>query len=480
MRIALWLVQDSIRHWSSWIAGLYYVRNCLEGLATLPEEEVPSTVAFVPTSIRDIFLEGASFRSKAWFKLVQLDDEWLSSREGLSRIRDIVAENSCDVLFPTITPPCVPFEGKHVGWITDFQHKTFPEFFSAAEIRYRDRLFSFLTSVCDRLVCSSNSVFDEMEEYYPLGAYRSFVLRFRVHPPPSALTENPKKTLDRLNISTPYAYLPYQFWQHKNHKTVFEAWRLLKRKGLRYPLICSGSTNDSRAPHHIDNIKQFLEREQLTDEVKLLGVVDRSDQWQLYRGAKVVIQSSLFEGWSSSVEESRSLGKPVVLSDIDVHHEQMGDAGHFFESLNADQLADLMASNWDAWPDTHNAVAEDVALKENDSLMQQFGRDLIHLFETTHNEQRTSIAQQVLPLHQYISQEAALRLGVVERLKNRVNRQSARLKSCRKELQERKKRIRSLERELLKASETKLRLQQEESKEATPNKKSWLPFRSAS
>ena len=40
------------------------------------------------------------------------------------------------------------------------------------------------------------------------------------------------------------------------------------------------------------------------------------------RQSVAVLQPSLFEGWSTTVEEAKSIGKTILLSDIPVHREQ--------------------------------------------------------------------------------------------------------------------------------------------------------------
>ena len=67
-----------------------------------------------------------------------------------------------------------------------------------------------------------------------------------------------------------------------------------------------------------------------------LGVVPYRDMLGLMRHAVAVINPSLFEGWSTSVEEAKSMGKAVVLSDIPVHREQAPGRGLFFDPRDPD------------------------------------------------------------------------------------------------------------------------------------------------
>jgi len=52
-----------------------------------------------------------------------------------------------------------------------------------------------------------------------------------------------------------------------------------------------------------------------------------------------VLQPSFFEGWSTTVEESKSMRKQIILSSIDVHLEQAPERGVYFSPDSPDELA---------------------------------------------------------------------------------------------------------------------------------------------
>ncbi|WP_158222560.1 glycosyltransferase family 4 protein [Rhodopirellula sp. MGV] len=420
MRIAFWLLQDSIRQWSGWVAGLHYVRNCLEGLASLPEQEVPEIVAFVPTPLREKFLQEAGFADASWLTLRTIDERLLLDLSRRDELTKLVRNEACDLLFPAITPPAVPFDGKCIGWITDLQHKYYPQFFSKAELAHRDQLFSFLSATCNRIVCSSVSVETDMQRFYPEVQDRTFVLRFRTQPPSSALAIEPQTVMAELGIDQPYVYLPYQFWQHKNHRVVFEAWKRLHASGKAPLLICSGATVDGRNPDHFPSLETFIRSNGLQERVRILGMVPRNQQWQLYRNATLILQPSLFEGWSTSVEEARTLGKTVLMSDIPVHREQCESEGNLFDPNDADRLAALLLERFSAAGPGHDLQAEANAKLQTTENLQTFGRELIELFESTMNDSRLPVSASVLPLLLAVQDEAAKRLEVIEHLKQQV------------------------------------------------------------
>jgi glycosyltransferase involved in cell wall biosynthesis len=73
--------------------------------------------------------------------------------------------------------------------------------------------------------------------------------------------------------------------------------------------------------------------------MRLLGRVPYADVVGLMRASTAVLNPSLFEGWSTTVEEAKSLGKRVLLSDIPVHREQDPPGGLYFDPHAPEALA---------------------------------------------------------------------------------------------------------------------------------------------
>ncbi|MFX6517823.1 glycosyltransferase, partial [Acinetobacter baumannii] len=81
-------------------------------------------------------------------------------------------------------------------------------------------------------------------------------------------------------------------------------------------VVCTGSTNDSRDENHFPAILEKISTRLIRDHVVILGLVPRDDVLALMQEAICVLQPSLYEGWSTSVEEAKALGLPLVISDI--------------------------------------------------------------------------------------------------------------------------------------------------------------------
>ena len=57
-----------------------------------------------------------------------------------------------------------------------------------------------------------------------------------------------------------------------------------------------------------------------------------------------VINPSKFEGCSSSVEQSKSMGKKIILSNINIHKEQNPVYSYYFKPNNYKQLAKILVN----------------------------------------------------------------------------------------------------------------------------------------
>ncbi len=165
-----------------------------------------------------------------------------------------------------------------------------------------------------------------------------------------------------------------QFWKHKNHLAVFEALRILRARGLRPVVVCTGQLHDFRDPDYANTILQTVHHSGISSQVLLLGLVARRTQIELMRRCLAVVQPSLFEGWSTVVEDARVLGKACILSDLAVHREQGPPGAKFFPRDSADALAEHMAEAWETLPPGPDRAVESAARQCAEARIAEVGR----------------------------------------------------------------------------------------------------------
>lgn len=229
-----------------------------------------------------------------------------------------------------------------LGFIYDLQHRELPELFSAEDRRHRDHAFFELCRTCTAVVVSSEHARSGLEAFLPQYAHKVRVLRFVANAAVSAPTP-PEVLKEKYGLPDAFVYLPNQFWKHKNHVTVLQALALLKGRRKDVAVVASGATTDYRHAEHFAALTDMIRQLGLEHGFRMLGVVPYEDLLGLMRACVAVLNPSLFEGWSTTVEEAKSLGKRLLLSDIPVHVEQRPERALYFEALSAEQLADRLS-----------------------------------------------------------------------------------------------------------------------------------------
>jgi len=206
------------------------------------------------------------------------------------------------------------------------------------------------------------------------------VLPFTTVAAPEWYEGRPAQVAADFKLPEKFLIFPSQFWLHKNHRLLFEAMRILKEGGLRdVSLVCTGYTNDHRHSGHFAALKEWLDEQGLRSQVHILGLLTRGTQIQLMRRAVAVVQPSLFEGWSALVEDARTLGKRIYLSDIAVHREQDPPDAVFFNKDSAPKLAELIARDWADLSPGPDAVRESQARSSQDVRALDFARAFLRI-----------------------------------------------------------------------------------------------------
>ena len=259
-----------------------------------------------------------------------------------------------------------------IGWIPDFQHVHLPQFFPADELVVRNRQYRELIERSDLLVVSSEAALADLQRFAPALAHKGRVLRFSAIRPDVTGSER----LDlhaTYGLDRPYFYLPNQFWAHKDHLTAIRALAELRQRHPGIRIVCSGSLTDYRNPGHLDKLRAEIDRLGLSAHFLLLGSIPYPHIAQLMLGAVAVVNPSLSEGWSTTVEEAKALGVPLVLSAIAVHREQCqrGEA-IFFEPGDSSGLAARLEEQLGGWQDMRRDPS--VALEAHRQRTQQFAR----------------------------------------------------------------------------------------------------------
>lgn len=254
-------------------------------------------------------------------------------------------EQRIDVLFENARFYGWRFPVAAVAWMPDFQHRHLKELFSLAAYWKRD--LGFRAQMLGRrlIMLSSEDSRRDCEKFFPQSVGRTAVVRFAVLPPDLPSDGGARAIADGYKLPEDFFYLPNQFWKHKNHRVVIEALYRLKQQGHEIVVAATGKPDDYRHRDHYAELRSLVASYGLNDNFLFLGMVPRQHVFALMRLCLALLNPSRFEGWSSTVEEAKSLGVPMLLSNLGVHVEQAGGSARYFDPRSPEQLAALMVGH---------------------------------------------------------------------------------------------------------------------------------------
>ena len=328
----------------NWIGGTYYIQNLISALNNLPESSLFELVIFTENNEHYTELKNSTHypflvRGSHVVRLSLI-------KRMVNRIgRAITNQNIFSVLisdiawvFPGNNERLFKKDQPFLYWIPDFQENYLPEYFSPQEITRRKQIQANIIKTGKYILFSSQSARNDFNEIYPLNNLNQFVLNFAVTHP--ELKECFSK-MDKFNIPRLFFICCNQFYKHKNHITLFKAIQLLKKEGHDICVVFTGKEHDERHPEFFKEIIEMIQVLEIENQVKLLGFINREDQLCLMKNAVAIIQPSLFEGWSTVIEDAKALRAKVIASDINVHREQLNSYGLslLFGATNEIELA---------------------------------------------------------------------------------------------------------------------------------------------
>lgn len=372
----------------SWMGGANYYKNILHAINVFDKGDDIAPHCFVGSKTPSELVENCYSKSRVVRS--SLFDRWsllwfLSKASVRLFKKDFVLYFLLRIYKIDLISHAVPFLPKtinKIGWIPDFQHVYLPEFFSQNEIDNRNKSFFYIVKESDLVFLSSNDALSHYKDFFPSEFHsKAYVLRFvsQVDDKYFELDDSDLSNLvNKYGIEKKFFYIPNQIWKHKNHKVLLDAGKILKGKGVDFCFVCTGHKYDYRTPDLYEMYEKFILENHLSDNFIFLDSVPYSDVMALIRFSSAVINPSLFEGWSSTVEECKSAGKHMILSDIPVHREQYPNAV-FFEPTNAEELSHIV-ENYSA-PAIYDVQKEEVKNKNNIRTYEYF-KDFLFALET--------------------------------------------------------------------------------------------------
>jgi len=219
----------------------------------------------------------------------------------------------------------------------DLQERYYPEYFTLTTRIIRYVLNTVLSATSTHILCESNYVKTDIVKFLKQKATKISVIPA---PPPSNLInftfDNDKFATIVAKYQLPAKYLlyPAQFWYHKNHLKLLEAFKLITKQHDDLHLVLTGSKKNNY-PNVIAKIQEL----ELADKVLHLGYIAYEDLPYLYKMSAMLVMPTLFESISIPIYEAFALQVPVCASNVVALPEQVQDAGLLFDPNDTTDIA---------------------------------------------------------------------------------------------------------------------------------------------
>lgn len=364
---------------ANWLGGIFYIINVVKTLNFLDDRDKPEIFLFYRPGLKHLldrfdypYLTPVEWDFPSLIKGTL--KSWLVRKNIF--IDGILKQFPLDVVYPLQDYPVkTSTRTKLISWNADFQYKYYPEFFTPMQIFGRSLRTRLALKNTDHLVLSSNDARVDLEKFFKVKKGLNIHIYHFVSIMEEMAQTDFEILKEKYNLPDRYFLVSNQFHKHKNHKVLLLALVKLKEMGVQIHLAITGKFPDAGDSPYMAELHRIIDENHLQDQISMMGVISRADQLQLMRHSQAVLQPSLFEGWSTVIEDARSLQVPVVASNLAVNQEQLGEDGVFFYPHNPDELAALLKD----YPERN---LDDRFYEEYPHRVREAARVLLKIFQT--------------------------------------------------------------------------------------------------
>lgn len=320
-----------------WFGGWMYMRNLVRALALFGQDDI-ETVVFVGTDkaedpyIRELHtLPRTKVVVAPEFNADQLRSGTLRTLATGRRahLLDAFRREKIDVALDWAIFYGWRSEIPAIAWLPDFQHRALPHLFGRPAWLRREAGFRLQICASSKVLLSSEAAEQDCHSFYPSSRGKTHVARFAV---PIEGWPNPEKAQEIVTaagIPQDFVFLPNQLWHHKNHALAIDAAGILAQRGSKTVIVATGRGSDPRRPSYRSELVDRIGQKGAGSNFILLDGVDYDLVKAMMIRANALLNPSRFEGWSTTVEEAKAVGTPMLLSDLVVHREQAPGAMFF-------------------------------------------------------------------------------------------------------------------------------------------------------
>lgn len=192
------------------------------------------------------------------------------------------------------------------------------------------------------IIVPSRFVASDLKTYQPFTHKKIHVTYEASEPPIQGNAKQPG------GVKTPFVFHVGSPFPHKNIERLIESFEKLKQTRPDLQLVLAG-----KKEFYFAQLEKTIKKSPYRDSIVITGYIDDAELKWLYENAACYVLPSLSEGFGLPGLEAMAHGCPLVSSNATCLPEIYGDAAHYFDPLNVDDMTDKI-----------NAVLEDKTLQK--------------------------------------------------------------------------------------------------------------------
>lgn len=220
-----------------------------------------------------------------------------------------------------------------------------------------------------RLMVPSNTVAHELTKLFPESKGKLDVLYEGID---SSFEHSEPSAVERLEGCEYFLYVG-NCYPHKNVETVLQAFEKVLMQVPHIYLCLVGPQNSFS-----DRIRSWTFQNNLHRSVLLYHNLPSAKLKWLYSNAKALVFPSKAEGFGLPIVEAALSGCPLILSDIPVFHEVIGDQASYFGLYDTQMLSRIMRESL-------NTKERKVFTLNPLFSFEKMAKDTLHLYHQTLN-----------------------------------------------------------------------------------------------
>ena len=189
-------------------------------------------------------------------------------------------------------------------------------------------LFWHAHHVAKHIIVPTNFVAQDLAKYYPFTAHKTTVT-LEASEPPLDVTAIPPK-----GISKPFIMHLGSPFPHKNIERLVGAFEILKATHPDLQLVLAG-----KKEHYFEQLQTQIDASPAKGSIHVPGFISDTELKWLYANAKAYVLPALSEGFGLPGLEAMTHNCPVVSSNATCLPEVYGQAAHYFDPRDIQDMA---------------------------------------------------------------------------------------------------------------------------------------------